>query len=464
MSDFTYFDCVLTISDEDNISIECIIDGKTKVTDGNLSSDKFAYLTVERLNHWVNYALRMQDKGVTEKLYDLQDLKVIGLNLYSILFADDKIRTWFHDAYDYFDLHYHQEKVRNQEEDPHIRMRLKLIFHKPAENLGRLPWEFLFIPADKSDIERGFFFSGQKTELILTRFVQPPNLLQKQEMEKFLEQFEAKQEDLRILIAVSRAEVGLGKIDEKETDALVKEIQDRVRANLTVLKDPSYNDLREHIDTIVKPHILHFIGHGKPGGLAIFKDPQDPDYDVDEGGKQIRWITSQQFRNLFNNVKPRLVFLHACKGAAPDSHEGFNSTARELVYAEISAVVAMQYSISNLDAGKFARKFYQEIGNGRDIDEAVKAGRMELGETFPPWEHPRFGTPVVYLLTEKPIVLSVPEEPELKDKTKTIQTSDTQSAVSGQVAGDRLVVGDSRAGLSDRTASAPAGADTDSGN
>ena len=93
MSDFTYFDCVLTISDEDNISIECIIDGKTKVTDGNLSSDKFAYLTVERLNHWVNYALRMQDKGVTEKLYDLQDLKVIGLNLYSILFADDKIRT-----------------------------------------------------------------------------------------------------------------------------------------------------------------------------------------------------------------------------------------------------------------------------------------------------------------------------------------------------------------------------------
>ena len=51
MSDFTYFDCVLIISDEDNISIECIIDKKTKVTDGNLSSDKFAYLIVERLNH-----------------------------------------------------------------------------------------------------------------------------------------------------------------------------------------------------------------------------------------------------------------------------------------------------------------------------------------------------------------------------------------------------------------------------
>ncbi len=464
MSDFTYFDCALTISDEENISIECIIDGKTKETDGHLSSDKFAYLTVERLDHWVNYALRMQDKGITEKLYDLQDLKVIGLNLYSILFADERIRTWFHDAYDYFDQQYHEKKAELNNEDPHLRLRLKLIFHKSAEDLGRLPWEFLFIPADKTDIERGFFFSGQKTELILTRFVQPPNLIQKQVMEKYLEQFEAKQEDLRILIAVSRAEVGLGKIDEIETDALIKEIQDRVRADLTVLKDPSYGELREKIDRDVKPHILHFIGHGKPGGLAIFKDPGDPDYDVDEGGKQVRWITSQQFRNLFNNTKPRLVFLHACKGAAPDLHEGFSSTARELVYAEIPAVVAMQYSISNMDAGKFARKFYQEIGKGRDIDEAVKAGRMELGETFPPWEHPRFGTPVVYLLTEKPIVLSFPEEPEEEEKERITTTTGSKSAVAGQVAGDRLVSGGVRISRTDPSAPAAASADPQSGN
>lgn len=450
MSDYTYHDCSLEISNDEDISIEYTDAGKTYVVEGKLSSDPFAYLTVIRLNHWVNYALRMQEQGSKERLYDIEDLQVIGLNLYSILFADDKIREKFNETYQNFVKEYEESKREKPEEDPPLRMRLKLIFKKPAESLGRLPWEFLFIPPGKDrDMDDGVFFSGQKTELILTRFVPDLKL-----------PYEIKQEKLRILIVVSRAEVGMGRIEEKETEELVQQIQGIPKAELTVLSDPTYTTLSQHIETDIKPHILHFIGHGKPGELAIFKDPHEDDYDFDEDEPQVRWISSQQFRALFNRHKPRLIFLHACKGAAPDSNEGFNSTARDLVYADIPAVVAMQYNISNRDAGVFARKFYEELGKGSDIDEAVKAGRMELGNVFPRWEHPRFGTPVVYLQTEKAIVMSAPDEPKpVVEEVVAEPTPAAESAVAGMVTTGRSAAAGLSEGLADRTASAPAKSD-----
>lgn len=424
MANYRYYDCTVTISDKENIAIQYLEEGQRVREKGSLSNDQFAYLTVERLNYWINYALRMQP---TEKLYDIKDLKVIGLNLYSILFYDKSIREGFHKAYREFDADYRREKsLQPAGQDPPLRMRLKLVFMKPAEDLARLPWEFLFIPGENNDVDTGFFFSGQKTELILTRFVPAIE-----------EVYEPKQEELKILVAVSRAKVAGVGIDERETDSLLEQIKSIPHAKLTVLTDPTYNQLMDAIENTVRPHILHFIGHGKPGGLAIFKDPTDEDYDLEEPGPQVRWITSEQFRYLFNNFKPRLVFLHGCKGAASDSLEGINSTARELVYAEIPAVVAMQYNISNMDAGKFARTFYAELGKGSEIDEAVKAGRMELGRAFPPWEHPRFGTPVVYLQTEKAIVLPKPEEepPEAEEQEEVLAPSLTSPLRTTPVSG-----------------------------
>jgi hypothetical protein len=440
MSEFTYHDCVLEISTREDISIEYTQESKTYVIPGKLSSDPFAYLTVERLNNWVNYALRMQELGSKEKLYDIRDLQVIGLNLYSILFDDEKIRELFHKTYLDFDEKYRELKSTNPDDDPPLRLRLKLIFKKPAEDLGRLPWEFLFVPGKNNDIETGFFFSGQKTELILTRFV--PDLALP---------YEVKQEKLRILVVISRPEVGMGKIDEKETHELVEQIQGNSRAQLKVLHDPTYQQLSDAIERDVKPHILHFIGHGRPGELAIFKGVEDDDYDFDMEKPQVRWITSRDFQALFIQHKPRLIFLHACKGAAPESHDGFTGTARELVYAEIPAVVAMQYNISNQDAGVFARTFYEELGKGSKIDEAVKAGRIELGMRYPRWAHPRFGTPVVYLQSENAIVFA----PEIEEDQAEIAVSET-AALPTQTPSIRPAPGESKATTQERSASAPA--------
>jgi hypothetical protein len=59
----------------------------------------------------------------------------------------------------------------------------------------------------------------------------------------------------------------------------------------------------------------------------------------------------------------------------------------------------MQYSIRAYDAANFARMFYENLAKGADVDEAVRAGRHALGD--PEYNHPRFGTPVIYLRTEE---------------------------------------------------------------
>ena len=387
-----YIDCIATIKDERNVNLEYEGDGgKIREVSSQLGPDPFARLTVERLNYWVNYALKVQELEIKKKLYDIKDLRVIGLNLYNILFGDGTIEEGFSKARKRFDDEYRREKTQGGE--PELRMRLKLVFMKEAEKLGTLPWEFLFVPGPDNDVEKGFFFAGQKTELILTRYVPESELVKGLQTESGR---------LKVLVVISSPQ-GVGTIDERETQPLIGKIKELPNAEVKDCRNLTYDQLSAEIGGF-KPHILHFIGHGRPGELAFVLDKEAQEYDLDKGGEQETWIPGEQFRFLFNQHKPRLVFLHACKGAVPYSLEGFNSIARELVYAEIPAVVAMQYSISNQDAGKFARRFYQELGDGHDIDEAVKAGRLELGGLYPPWAHPRFGTPVVYLQTDKAIV------------------------------------------------------------
>jgi len=435
-----YIDCTLTIKTPQSVSIE-YVDGKlTRQRDGRLIVDKVDMLTVERLNYWINYGLQMQakiaqqslakDRGIprNENPTRLDDLKLIGLILYKILFSDPLIEQGFQAAYDDFYRTYSEEQSSSQSAD--LRLRLKLVFEEHLDMLSNLPWEFLFIPGKGKPLE-GNFFSGQQTEMLLARYVP---------RSKLVSELSAKQEQLRILVVIYNLS-GMGGFEEDETKDLLSKMQSIPHVEVSILNNLTYQELSDMInldsisrashptlyaklaiasgmgdpedkeeketkrqwDPIPNPpyHILHFVGHGEAEGLYLIKDPNDDDYDAERGRNQPWHYTAEQFRRIFSNTrrKPRMIFLHACKGDTP-SHEGFKSTARQLVYAEIPAVVAMQYSISHRDAGIFARKFYEELGKGKEIDEAVKEGRMELGRRTPPWEHPRFGTPVVYLQSE----------------------------------------------------------------
>ena len=405
-----YVDFTITIDMPDRMEVKYIDQGQVYITNGHLSSDPTRLLNIERLHRWVKLCLGdQQDVALGRRSnfqIEVQDLKVIGLNLYQLLFSDEGIRKKFRAAYDQF------------QKDPkrgNRRMRLQLQFHRDAQDLSNLPWEFLYIPEQHDrNLMQGFFFSGQRKELILTRLVPQSRYMASGSMA----------ENLRILVAMSTPS-DAGPVDTTDLRIFFEQLEASPIKPTVQYLDEEHCTTDRFTETLqtFKPHIVHFVGHGKEGQLGFIKKSSDDDYDETKGGLQTRWVPADQLQVLITNSDwvPRLIFLHACKGAVASSNEAFNSCARELVYGDVPVVVAMQHSISNLDAAKFARTFYKSLGEGSDVDLAVREGRTALGNAYPVWEHPRFGTPVVYLQTGRPIVQCAPT---LSDTT----TGETQEA------------------------------------
>jgi hypothetical protein len=367
-----YVDCTVTIEDDARASYT---DSYGKSEQDAVLSDELVDLAIERVRYWIN-----------TNACGREDLALLGRCLYKLLFHD-KMRKHFESTFLAF--------KRELEQDPDARLRLILVFDRKAKELAKLPWEFIFMP---SGDDKGFFLAGERTDLILTRFAARPDQDRRR--------FDPEEAPLRILVVLSRPRE-LGAVDPGDA---VKEIHKLEGAVVKTVEKPMKSVLQTEIESF-KPHVLHFIGHGQAGKIALFRDESEIEDDELKSGerREALWVNSQTLSSMFTNVKPRLVFLHACKGAEtfPTSLASFTSTARDLVYSDIPAVVGMQYEIENEDAAQFAKTFYAEIAKGKPIDEAVSAGRRALGlGASESWGDRRFGTPVVYLQSKDPIVLA----------------------------------------------------------
>ena len=122
-------------------------------------------------------------------------------------------------------------------------------------------------------------------------------------------------------------------------------------------------------------HVLHFIGHGDydpergEGRIALVRDDGRAD-----------WVDATSLADLLDEADPtpRLVVLNSCASAQGGSHDLFSGTAATLVHRGISAVAAMQFSVSDTAAVAFPRGFYTALAGGRSVDEAVRSGRIEI--------------------------------------------------------------------------------------
>ena len=274
-------------------------------------------------------------------------------------------------------------------------------------------------------------FLAAHSELILTRFVP------EQAGFKPLKPDQG-DEKLRILIVKSQPR----ELDTVAAQKLIDEIRKLQSDHIIDVKvfegRPTLGRLRDCISGSddspgYRPHVVHFMGHGRAGELALVKEDarlaaEDLQYKQQrERGEatavrpdEAQWIDMESVKTLFIRYKPRVVFLHACEGAAPDSLKAFSNTARELAYSHIPAVIAMQYQIGNDDAELFAKKFYRKLREGTFVDEAVKEARRELGLSVTKpgrnvWDDRSFGTPVIYLQSEQPVILPPPENPVRED-------------------------------------------------
>lgn len=334
------------------------------------------------------------------------ELVVLGSHLFNGLF-DHTTSMLFKDELD------------DVKRKPDTVLRLILEFMPDARELAELPWEYLYYPDDVHDQGKGFFIAAEpESRLILARHV--PLLIKG---------LSAAPERLRILIVVSQperypeGEEALGEIVAHTVINAITELKDKSAGAIDTdeLRQPTKRSLKEKIETY-KPHVVHFLCHGKyeeaAGGYLGFVSEEDH--------KTLEWVSDEELPDCFL-PEPRLIFLHACEGAHSDSYEAFRGAALQLVYSRVPAVVAMQYQVKNKVANLFALKFYESLGQGKPVDEAVQDGRRELrmflkDKTF---SSQAFGSPVVFLQCADEIV----KLPDVSHEERREQRSLAPSAI-----------------------------------
>jgi len=407
-----YILCRLKFFDDEDTEFECdpYYLGDLSIK-GKVGGDELTLQTVDRLNHWV---------ATYEGICRRDDLSLLGRHLYVLAFGSGKTKTAFENCYD----HLRDEKRKGKD----VGLKLYLEFYPEVKVLSTLPWEFLYMPLQKDD---GRFLAGEETELILTRFVP------EKEAELIAEKGKEK---LRILVVLSQP----AELDNVTAASLINSLNKAAHVQVELLERPTRSSLEAKIKTF-NPHILHFIGHGDSGKLALIQDEAilaearaENELLKTMGKKENQvaeadWVDSKALRGFINDKQLKVVFLHACKGESTvyldRSIQSFNSTARDLAYnTSIPAVIAMQYEISNDAAETFATSFYQQIREGRSIDEAVTLARNILGKkSFLPnrqtWDDRSFGTPVIYLQTRGHIIDPPPPE-TTKDETGVLPDAD----------------------------------------
>ena len=371
-----------------------------------------------------------------------EELKLLGTALYEIAFSnepmpgsEDSVRSAFERTL---------ERCKKQER----KVRLRIVLAEEATILQSYPWEFLYL--DKGS---GTFLAGQDSNLTLTRFV--PND----------ERYDEHPEDgpLRILVVTSTpTDPAMANLNVEEVtrfaDDLVRLGESEARSKRDLNRGPEFTVYTmavkpgepaelpttyavERRILEVRPHVIHFIGHGRNGNLAFSKTRDEIEALRAEAAalpgaeysaqpiNEAEWIESPTATDVLKagldraGAPHRLVFLHACESASADENDGivssFTDVARLLSSGDrITGVIAMQYTIGIKEAHVFATTFYQAISHGENLDEAVRAARTECAKTAQWgqaqwWNSRGFGTPVSYLrrdgaLVSRPQIDTVP--------------------------------------------------------
>lgn len=118
-------------------------------------------------------------------------------------------------------------------------------------------------------------------------------------------------------------------------------------------------DLLQHLNE-VRPHIVHFSGHGSPSEEIMLQD----------SARTLKTVSKVALRHLFATLKDnvRVVILNAC----------YSRAQAEAITEVIDCAIGMNRAIGDLAAITFAAAFYRAIGFGRSVQEAFDQGTTAL--------------------------------------------------------------------------------------
>ncbi len=199
---------------------------------------------------------------------------------------------------------------------------------------------------------------------------------------------------LRVLVVISSPD-DQTKLDvEAEWQALQEstiDVRNRGLLEFERVEDAQLVTLQHKLREGVDYQVFHYIGHAafnehSQTGMLAFEDPKTNN-TVPVSGEALARELSEE-----NSI--RLVVLNACQGARENVSDPFAGIASSIVARGVPAVVAMQFSISDLASRYFSQEFYRALSEGYPIEAAVAEARRTINSSLNNFE---WATPVLYL-------------------------------------------------------------------
>jgi CHAT domain len=318
--------------------------------------------------------LRMFERWLMapDRAWSRDDIRVFGQLLHRSLFSAG-IWNWI------------EAQIRNRGKNL-VRLQLSFPADAASSRLASLPWEFLCAP-DRPDSQGEFLVLTPG--LMLSRSVPgPPDLAALTTPE------------VHILPVVGDAHNDwLGLVDYKPVlDAIAAAAE---RPGFAVV-DPAIEVTKAQLDARVtgsRPHIVHFIGHGRfgeqtgKGSIALRGD---------DGST--RWVDEDELADLFchDGWAPTVVVLHACEGGRNDYEYRHAGLAPSLVRKGVQCVVAMQYPVTNETAIAFSGALYAALADHQYLDQAVQTARRHIWQST--GDARLLGVPMIYQRNAAPLL------------------------------------------------------------
>jgi hypothetical protein len=247
-------------------------------------------------------------------------------------------------------------------------LRLRFSINAEDVKLARLPWEFLYDP----DVQMPLAL----LDAPIVRYLPQPT-------------------SIPTLVTALPLKVLLTGAQTLPTLHISRELSE-IRAALLGLGDSVQIDIEEHLTSqqlqrLVRRgfHIWHFVGQG-----SLDEDGLTGRLHLENGRGGIEYVGAAQLGILLNRSGIRLVLLNTCESARLAT-DPFRSIASSLVRAQVPAVIAMQFTISDQAARAFAVEFYKALSEGFPLDACATEGRKAVMNTVG-LAHADWGIPVVY--------------------------------------------------------------------
>jgi WD40 repeat protein/CHAT domain-containing protein len=248
--------------------------------------------------------------------------------------------------------------------DTGVRLRLRI---EPPE-LAALPWETLYDGQD--------WLSTQSTTPLVRQLILEPG-------SKTLQKLQVRGALRIIFVGASPEDLEPLNIEEiaQNLEELLEESLKKKRRVFHKLLNPSpkkeivfhkllnatLDKLREEL--VKDYHILYFAGHGSREGIFL-----------DDGYGDRYLVSAETLARALEGKPTRLVFLAACKTSAAPYESGLLAGfAQDLAkHSNLPAIVAMQYSLSDMSANDLTSQFFAALAAECPVDVALADARKAL--------------------------------------------------------------------------------------